>query len=59
MASEAAIANTAMEGGGYYNRNSMRPMRLAIETLRSRVGANRAIEVVHTDLPSKALGAQA
>jgi hypothetical protein len=94
MAPEAAIANTAMEGGGYYNRNSnlqaagielalpllieaaraipaggdaplviadygssqgrnsMRPMRLAIETLRSRVGANRAIEVVHTDLPS-------
>jgi len=91
---DAAIANTAMEGSGYYNRNSnlqaagiemalplfmeaarsvpmdgdtplviadygssqgknsMRPMRQAIETLRSRAGADRAIEVVHTDLPS-------
>jgi hypothetical protein len=94
MAADAPVANTAMEGGGYYNRNSnlqaagielglpllmeaarnvpaggnapfviadygssqgrnsMRPMRLAIETLRSRIGADRAIEVVHTDLPS-------
>jgi hypothetical protein len=38
--------------GSSQGRNSMRPMRLAIETLRSRIGANRAIEVVHTDLPS-------
>lgn len=94
MAPEAAIANTAMEGGGFYNRNSnlqaagielalpllmkaacaipvtgggplvvvdygcsqgknsMRPMRLAIENLRARAGADRCIEVVHTDLPS-------
>jgi hypothetical protein len=94
MAIDAPVANTAMEGGGFYNRNSnlqaagielalpflmeaaraipvdgqmplvvadygssqgrnsMRPMRLAIETLRSRIGADRAIEVVHTDLPS-------
>ena len=94
MASDTAVANTAMEGGGFYNRNSnlqhagielalpflmeavrkvpadgqaplviadygssqgknsMRPMRLAIEALRGRVGADRAIEVVHTDLPS-------
>lgn len=94
MASEIPVANTAMEGGGFYNRNSnlqaagielalplllemartihtgdggplviadygssqgknsMRPLRLAIETLRSRIGADRAIEVVHTDLPS-------
>jgi len=88
------VANTAMEGAGFYNRNSnlqaagielalpflmeavhaiptdgqgplviadygssqgrnsMRPMRLTIEALRSRIGADRAIEVVHTDLPS-------
>jgi hypothetical protein len=94
MPTDAPVANTAMEGGGFYNRNSnlqaagielalpflmeaartipvdgqtplviadygssqgrnsMRPMRLAIEALRSRIGANRAIEVVHTDLPS-------
>ena len=91
-----AVANTAMEGSGFYNRNSnlqaagielalplfeeaagtlviennvetplviadygssqgrnsMRPMRLAIETLRKRIGPHRPIEVVHTDLPS-------
>jgi hypothetical protein len=94
MATDTPVANTAMEGSGFYNRNSnlqaagidlalpllmeaartvpagghaplviadygssqgrnsMRPMRLAIETLRSRIGANRSIEVVHTDLPS-------
>jgi hypothetical protein len=88
------IANTAMEGAGFYNRNSslqaagielalplldaaaqglqvdgeaplviadfgssqgrnsMRPMRLAIETLRRRFGPDRPIEVIHTDLPS-------
>lgn len=91
-----AVANKAMEGGGFYNRNSnlqaagielalplfeeaartvqvdvksqaplviadygssqgrnsMRPMRLAIETFRARFGPDRPIEVVHTDLPS-------
>ena len=94
MTTSAAVANTAMEGSGFYNRNSnlqaagielalpllieaarnipvdsgaplviadygssqgknsMRPLRLAIETLRSRIGAERAIEVVHTDLHS-------
>jgi hypothetical protein len=92
----SALANKAMEGSGFYNRNSnlqaagielalplfedaaqtvhvdeesqtplviadygssqgrnsMRPMRLAIETFRKRFGPDRAIEVVHTDLPS-------
>jgi len=94
MATEAPVANMAMEGAGFYNRNSnfqaagielalpflmeaaravptdsdnplviadygssqgknsMRPVRLAIEALRSRTAADRAIEVVHTDLPS-------
>ena len=33
-------------------RNSMRPMGVAIDTLRPRIGAGRPIEVVHTDLPS-------
>ena len=91
-----AIASMAMEGSGYYNRNSnlqeagirlalplleaaagsvptdgpvhaplviadygcsqgrnsMHPMALAIDRLRSRVGADRPIEVIHTDLPS-------
>ena len=32
--------------------NSMRPMGLAIQELRSRFGGERPIEVVHTDLPS-------
>lgn len=96
MVTDDAVANKAMEGGGFYNRNSdlqaagaalalplfeqaartipanaspqtplviadygssqgrnsMRPMRLAIETLRERIGPDRPIEVVHTDLPS-------
>ena len=33
-------------------RNSMAPMAMAIETVRRRTGANRAIETIHTDLPS-------
>ena len=91
---KVAIANQAMEGAGFYNRNSgmqaagielalpfleasarslvadgdgpvviadfgasqgrnsMRPMRLAVDAIRRVFGAHRAIEVVHTDLPS-------
>ncbi len=93
---KAPLARTAMEGGGYYNRNSslqeagtrlalplleaateavpidgpagaplviadygssqgrnsMQPMALAIDRLRARAGADRPIEVIHTDLPS-------
>ena len=90
----AATANQAMQGAGYYNRNSnlqaagielalplleaaaraipadsaapivitdygasqgrnsMRPMRLAIDTIRSRFGPDQPIEIIHTDLPS-------
>jgi hypothetical protein len=33
-------------------RNSMAPMAMAIETVRRRAGMNRAIEIIHTDLPS-------
>ena len=33
-------------------RNSMAPMAMAIETVRRRAGTNRAIEIIHTDLPS-------
>lgn len=33
-------------------RNSMLPMRLAIEALRALSGSERVVEVVHTDLPS-------
>ncbi len=32
-------------------KNSMEPMRTAIEVLRSRTGPDRSIEVIHTDLP--------
>jgi hypothetical protein len=33
-------------------RNSMSPVRTAIETIRSRCGAQKLVEVIHTDLPS-------
>ena len=33
-------------------RNSMRPMRLAIEAVRRRLGNDKLVEVFHTDLPS-------
>ena len=38
--------------GASQGRNSMAPMRIAIEEIRARAGASRAIQVVHTDLPS-------
>jgi hypothetical protein len=37
--------------------NSLIPMREAIAALRKRIGASRAISVVHTDLPSNDFGA--
>ena len=37
--------------------NSLIPMREAIAALRQRIGASRAISVVHTDLPSNHFGA--
>ena len=33
-------------------RNSMMPMMIAIEELRTRIGGDGPIEVIHTDLPS-------
>jgi len=33
-------------------RNSMAPMRIAIDTIRRRTGPARPIEIIHTDLPS-------
>jgi len=42
---------TIADFGASQGRNSMLPMRLAIDTLRGRF-ANRPIEIVHTDLPS-------
>jgi hypothetical protein len=38
--------------GSSQGRNSMRPMQVAIREFRARVGPNRPIEVIHTDLPS-------
>jgi hypothetical protein len=38
--------------GSSQGRNSMVPMRTAIEELRRRAGACTPIEVIHTDLPS-------
>ena len=38
--------------GSSQGRNSMLPMQLAIAALRHRAGADRPIQIVHTDLPS-------
>lgn len=38
--------------GSSQGRNSMTPIRSAIETLRARGGSEIPIEVIHTDLPS-------
>ena len=38
--------------GSSQGRNSMRPIGLAIDRLRARFGAERPVEVIHTDLPS-------
>ncbi len=38
--------------GSSQGHNSMAPVRLAIEMLRAKAGADRPVEVIHTDLPS-------
>jgi len=38
--------------GSSQGLNSMEPMRIAIELLRARTNRDRAVEVIHTDLPS-------
>ena len=38
--------------GASEGKNSLAPMRAAIAVLRARAGAERAVSVVHTDLPS-------
>jgi hypothetical protein len=38
--------------GSSQGRNSLLPMRVAIDELRARAGPDQLIEVVHTDLPS-------
>lgn len=38
--------------GSSQGKNSLAPMRIAIEVLRSRIGADRPIVVCHTDLPT-------
>lgn len=43
---------TIVDYGSSQGRNSMAPIRRAIEILRARQGANVPIEVIHTDLPS-------
>lgn len=45
-------AVTVVDYGCSQGRNSMAPMRLAINQLRLRSGPSVPIEVVHTDLPS-------
>jgi S-adenosylmethionine-dependent carboxyl methyltransferase len=43
---------TIADYGSSQGRNSLGPMRLAIEALRARCDADRPIQVVHTDLPA-------
>jgi hypothetical protein len=43
--------------GASEGRNSLAPIRAAVEVLRRRIGAARAISVVHTDLPDNDFGA--
>jgi hypothetical protein len=43
--------------GSSEGRNSLVPLRAAIKILRQRVGKQRAISVVHTDLPGNDFGA--
>ncbi|MBB3655437.1 hypothetical protein FHX15_000636 [Rhizobium sp. BK650] len=43
---------TIVDYGCSQGRNSMIPMRKAVDVLRSRVGATTPIEIIHTDLPS-------
>ena len=57
---EAACRTVAIDNGtivivdyaSSQGRNSMAPMRIAIEELRGRAGAGTPVEVIHTDLPS-------
>jgi hypothetical protein len=43
---------TIVDFGSSQGRNSMIPMRIAIDGLRERLGPSVPIEIVHTDLPS-------
>jgi hypothetical protein len=43
---------TIVDYGSSQGRNSMAPIRIAIEELRKRAGSAVPIEVIHTDLPS-------
>src|SRR4029079_5935187 len=38
--------------GSSQGRNSMLPIRMAIDALRAKVGNNIPVQVIHTDLPS-------
>ena len=49
--SNAPEAILIADYGSSEGRNSLSPMTVAIGALRERVGPNRAISVVHTDLP--------
>jgi len=43
--------------GSSQGRNSMAPMRMAIAALRAKAGADRVVQVIHTDLPSNEFAA--
>lgn len=43
---------TIVDYGASQGRNSMRPIRAAIDIVRARAGSLKPVEVIHTDLPS-------
>jgi hypothetical protein len=49
--SNAPEAIVIADYGSSEGRNSLSPMTVAIGAIRERVGPNRSISVVHTDLP--------
>jgi len=49
---EGAGPLVIVDYGSSQGRNSMRPIGVALDVFRERVGAGRPIEVIHTDLPS-------
>ena len=55
--SNAPEAIVIADYGSSEGRNSLSPMTVAIGAFRERVGPNRAISVVHTDLPGNDFGA--
>jgi len=49
---EGADAIVIADYGASQGRNSLPPMRAALQALRARAGEGRPVQIIHTDLPS-------